>query len=90
VERQKIWEIVLTKPVEKAYDKSILSLQKRIDKCFEELEKNPIYGSNIKTLTGNLNGLYRYRIGDWRIIYRVMQERMVVEIIAILSRGSAY
>lgn len=90
MERQKIWEIVLTKPVEKAYDKSILSLQKRIDKCFEELEKNPIYGSNIKTLTGNLNGLYRYRIGDWRIIYRVMQERMVVEIIAILSRGSAY
>lgn len=88
--REKNWEIVLTKSVEKVYDKSILTLQRRIDKSFEELEKNPIYGRNVKPLTGELKGLFRYRVGDWRIINRVVKENMIVEIIAILPRGKAY
>ena len=84
------WEIVLTKPAEKVYDKSSKEMHRRLDRCFETLEKNPHYGNNIKHLTGELKGLLRYRAGDWRIIYRLFQETSVVEIIAILPRGNAY
>lgn len=84
------WEIVLTKPAEKVYDKVPKDIRQRFDRCFEELEENPLYGSSIKQLTGQLKGLYRYRVGDWRIIYRLFKDKMSVEIIAILPRGDAY
>jgi mRNA interferase RelE/StbE len=65
-------------------------MHRHLDRCFETLEKNPLYGKNIKHLTGELKGLLRYRVGDWRVIYRLFQETNVVEIVAILPRGNAY
>ena len=88
--KKEIREIVLTKPAEKVYDKSPKEMRQRLDKCFEDLEKNPFYGSSIKALTGQLKGLYRYRVGEWRVIYRLFKEKMIGEIIAILPRGNAY
>ncbi len=87
---KEIWEIVLTKPAEKVYDKSTKEIHRRLDRCFKSLEKNPHYGNNIKYLTGELKGLLRYRVGDWRVIYRLFHESNVVEIIAILHRDNAY
>ncbi|MEW5900330.1 MAG: type II toxin-antitoxin system RelE/ParE family toxin [Acidobacteriota bacterium] len=54
------------------------------------MEKNPICGNNIKPLTGQLKGLIRYRVGDWRLIYRLFKEKKTVEIVAILPRGDAH
>ncbi len=90
MEKKEVWEIILTKPAEKVYDKSNKEICRRLDKCFEKLEKNPLYGTNIKPLTGELKGLLRYRVGDWRVIYRIFEENNIVEIIAILPRGNAY
>jgi len=90
VAQKESWEIVLTRPAEKVYDKSPKDMRKRLDRCFEALEKNPLYGSNIRSLTGQLKGLYRYRVGDWRVIYRLFNQEVIVEIIAILPRGDAY
>lgn len=88
--KEETWEIILTRPAEKVYDKSPKDMQQRLDDCFEELEKNPFYGSNRKLLTGQLKGLYRCRVGDWRVIYRLFKEKRIVEIVAILPRGDAY
>jgi len=90
VAKKEVWEIDLTRPAEKVYDKASRDIRQRLDECFENLEQNPFYGNNIKALTGKLKGLYRYRIGDWRVIYRFKREQHVVEIIAILPRGDAY
>jgi len=90
VAQKEVWEIVLTRPAEKTYGRAIKDMRQRFDGCFEDLEKNPLYGNNIKALTGRLKGLYRYRVGEWRVIYRLKIEKQVVEIIAILPRGDAY
>jgi mRNA interferase RelE/StbE len=90
VAKKEVWEIVLTKPSEKVYDKSPSDIRKRIDECFNALEQNPLHGNNIKALTGKLKGLYRYRFGDWRIIYRLNMKLRFVDVIAILSRSDAY
>ena len=87
---KEIWEIVLTRPANRVYDKAGESMRQRLDNCFEDLEQNPLYGNNIKPLTGQLKGLLRYRVGDWRVIYRLLKKTMKVEIIAILPRGDAY
>jgi mRNA-degrading endonuclease RelE of RelBE toxin-antitoxin system len=65
-------------------------MRKRLDGCFEDLEKNPIYGNNIRPLTGNLRGLIRNRVGDWRVIFRLFKEKKLVEIVAILPSSNAY
>lgn len=88
--QKEVWEIVLARPAEKVYDKSPRDIRQRLDRFFEDLEKNPLYSGNIKPLTGKLKGLYRYRVGDWRVIYRLCSEQLIVEIIAILPRGDAY
>ena len=88
--KKETWEIELTRPAEKVYDKSPKDMRRRLDDCFEGLEENPRHGSNIKALTGALKGLYRYRVGDWRVIYKLKAGQRVVEIIAILPRGGAY
>jgi mRNA interferase RelE/StbE len=90
VAKKEICEVVLTKPAEKTYDRAPGNVRQRLGHCFEGLEINPLYGNNVKPLTGKLKGLYRYRVGDWRVIYRLFKEKMVVEIIAILPRGNAY
>ena len=61
----------------------------RIKKAIEErLKTNPKeYG---KSLKGNLAGLRRLRVGDYRIIYRVFEEKVLVLIIAIDDRKSVY
>lgn len=88
--KEEVWEIDLTRPAERVYDKASSDVRQRLDDCFETLEQNPLYDNNIKALTGKLKGLYRYRVGDWRVIYRLKRDLRVVEIIAILPRGDAY
>ncbi len=88
--KKEVWEIDLTRLAEKVYDKASKNIRQRLDDCFENLEQNPLYGNNVKALTGKLKGLYRYRVGDWRVIFRLRAEQQIVEIIAILPRGDAY
>jgi len=84
------WEIILTRPAQRVYDKASGDIRRRLDGCFADLEKNPIYGNKIKPLTGQLRGLIRYRVGDWRVIFRLFKERKIVEIVAILPRSEAF
>ena len=90
MEKKETWEVILTRPAEKAYDRSSRTVKIRLDRCLSDLEEDPLYSPNIKPLVGKLKGLYRYRIGDLRVIYRPIKENKIVEIIAILSRGKAY
>ncbi|MGB7297127.1 MAG: type II toxin-antitoxin system RelE/ParE family toxin [Candidatus Aminicenantales bacterium] len=84
------WEIVLTGPAQRVYDKVSRDIRQRLDSCFEDLEKNPVYGNRIRPLSGQLRVLVRYRVGDWRVVFRLFEERKTVEIVAILPRGDAY
>lgn len=88
--RQETWEIFLTKPAEKSHDRVSKNLQEQFDLCFGDLEENPLYGPNIRALTGSMKGLFRYRTGNWRIIYRPQRDLRIIEVIAILPRGDAY
>jgi mRNA interferase RelE/StbE len=43
-----------------------------------------------KALTGPLSGLWRYRVGDYRIICQIIDQRLVVLVLKIDHRSSAY
>lgn len=44
----------------------------------------------IKPLKGQYKGLWRYRVGNIRIVYSVDEEQRAIHIIAIDSRGNVY
>ncbi|ACR28366.1 type II toxin-antitoxin system RelE family toxin [Burkholderia glumae] len=43
---------------------------------------------NAKKLTG-IEG-YRLRVGDWRVLYEIEDDRIVIVVLAIKPRGGAY
>lgn len=51
------------------------------------LANDPYQG---KPLTGPNRGLYRFRVGDYRIIYSIEKEKLVVLVLRIRHRKDAY
>ena len=43
-----------------------------------------------KALTGHLAGLWRYRVGDLRIIADIKDERLIILLVEIRNRRTAY
>lgn len=77
--------------VERSADKLFLrfpiSTQERILRAYESLKQNPI--SEIK-LHGELKGYYKYRVGDYRIIYRFDIKMSTVSVVKIEHRQGVY
>jgi len=66
-------------------------LYKKIkDYIYPILRENPLFGPNIKRLKGEYKEIYRYRIGDYRLFYKVSEETVIVFIIDIENRKYAY
>ena len=54
------------------------------------LRENPYFGSNIKKLKGDYKDLYRFRIGDYRLFYKISEDTVIVFIVDIETRKDAY
>lgn len=54
------------------------------------LRENPYFGPNIKKLKGKYRDLYRFRIGEYRLFYKIEESMIVVFIITIEKRKDAY
>ena len=85
-----MFEIRLTPQAERAYVHLETSMQKRIDRVFEQFEQGGFQHKNIRALHGRLAGRLRYRLGKWRIIFSIDFYEKVVWIEAITTRGGAY
>ncbi|KFL33193.1 MULTISPECIES: type II toxin-antitoxin system RelE/ParE family toxin [unclassified Sulfurospirillum] len=57
---------------------------------YPQLRENPFFGTNIKKLKGEFEGYYRYRLGNYRLFYSVEQEKVMVFIVDVKHRQSAY
>ncbi len=63
------------------------TLQRRILAKIESLQDNPRPATAVK-LTGH--DVYRIRIGDYRVIYAIADERLVVLVVEIGHRREVY
>ena len=85
------FEVILLNPALKFYEQCPEDLAKRLNKCFEDLEQNPFYGLNIKLLrTAKSMRIYRYRVGDYRVIYGINKVDKKVGVHLILPRSRSY
>ncbi|HGJ67591.1 TPA: type II toxin-antitoxin system RelE/ParE family toxin [bacterium] len=60
------------------------------DYVYPILRTNPFFGPNIKKLKGEYKEIYRFRIGDYRLFYKISEETVIVFIIDIEPRKDAY
>ena len=59
----------------------------RIVAAIDRLAETPHLGTSLK---GDLRGLRRIRVGDYRILYEVRDKELVVLVVRIAHRGDAY
>ena len=81
------WQVILAREPKKLLAKLPADLRRRILTELHGLERNP-WPVGCKKLTGV--DFYRVRVGDWRIIYRVEEDRLLVLVLEIAPRGGAY
>ncbi len=82
-----MYKIILEKKPENFFRKLEKKEQERIAKKFSELEKNPELG---KPLTANLAGLWSLRFGDYRAIYAIKHNELVILVLKLGHRKDIY
>ncbi len=66
-----------------------INWQRRIVAKIRDLAANPYASNNNVTKLQGRDG-YRLRVGDWRIIYDLDAERLIVMVLEMGSRGGIY
>ena len=83
------FEVILVSEALKFYRHCPAGLAERLNRCFEMLENNPFFGPHIKRLLDE-EKRYRYRMGDYRVIYTIDKEAKKVIVTLIAPRQSAH
>ena len=81
------WTILYTRTAAKAIAKLDPSVRTRVRAAIDALRDDPYRG---KPLQLTLQGLYSWRTGDWRIVYRVEAERIEVLVVTVGHRREVY
>lgn len=82
------WQVVVHRRAERALRRLPRNLLERIRRAIAQLASNP-RPPGCTRLAGTEH-LYRIRVGDWRIVYAIEDEQLIVLIVDVGPRGSVY
>ncbi len=85
------WTVKLSDDAKRDLQKLDKPIQKRIAAfLLERIQAAENPRASGKALQGNLSGLWRYRVGDYRLLCRVEDEELIVLVIEIGHRREIY
>lgn len=84
-----MYKIVFTKRAYKALQKMPTNMVVRIRKKLDRLAKDP-HGSHPNVTKLQNRPGYRLRIGDWRVIYEIQDDELVILVLKVGLRGEIY
>ena len=90
MEAGNVYKVEITKTCRKQIERSPRHIQNAVEKAITKIAANPCSQTGIKALTGEWDGFYRYRLGNYRIIYQVNNDIVTVILVAFGSRGDIY
>jgi mRNA interferase RelE/StbE len=85
-----MFEVILSPEAQDFFAVADRPLARKLARCFMQLEQDPRRHNNIKRLTGKFSDKFRYRIGDWRVLYRIDDANARVLVLAIAHRREVY
>ncbi|PAF46094.1 addiction module toxin RelE [Helicobacter sp. 12S02634-8] len=83
-------EFIYSPKAEKQLEKLGFATQKQISKYVANLETLPNPRQKGKALTGNLKGLWRYRVQDYRLICHIQDKELIILCLEIDHRSKVY
>lgn len=82
------YRVVVAPAARREFAKLAPAIRVRIQTAIDRLQGQP-RPARVESLKGP-NGLLRIRVGDYRIIYRVLDDRLLVLVIRIGHRSEVY
>ncbi len=82
------YELIIKPVAEKSLDRVPRALRLRIIEALERLRNNP-RPSSVKKLGGEEN-LWRIRVGDYRVVYEIHDDRLLILVVRIGHRKDIY
>lgn len=84
-----MYEVVFTKEADRTLRKLPRNVATLIRTKINEIAANP-YGqhNNVTKLTGREG--YRLRVGDWRVLYELRDNQLLMLVVKMGPRGSVY
>ena len=82
-----IYRVLFTQEAARRIGKLDRTVKDRVEKVIGRLAKHPELG---KRLTGLLSDRWSYRVGDWRILYKVRGSELIVLILTVGHRSQVY
>lgn len=88
----RLWAVAFTPTFRKSVASVDKNLQGRVLAAISKLTETPIamHGDTKKPLIGKLKGLWRYRVGDYRLVYEPREDKHIVVLVDFSARGSVY
>ena len=84
------YSIVWTNKAAQEYGKLDNSVRKQIDKYLDKISVSADPCSMGKALSVDLTGLWRYRVGDYRIVVKIDNTELIVLIVSVKHRSIVY
>jgi mRNA interferase RelE/StbE len=84
-----VYNITYSKEATKSLLRMPRNTAKLIREKLEVIAADPFADhTNAKKLQGREG--YRLRVGDWRVIYTIQSEKLIIMVLKVASRGEAY
>ena len=83
------YEVLLSHRAAKDLDRLNRETQQRMVRRLEQIGEAP-HDMRFSNMLTNQGGLRRSRVGGWRIIFVVDQQRRIVDVLTIERRGQVY
>ena len=85
-----MYEIWMTDSAQQDYNMLDLKIRHRVNVVLMQLKKGEFHHKNISTLQGKFKGNFRYRLGQWHIIFSIDYQNKIVIVSTIMPRGDIY
>ncbi len=83
-------KVEFTETARKELSKLDRPVQLQIKNYLNEVASLEDPKSRGKGLVGNLNGLWRYRVGDYRVICEILDDKILITVLHIAHRKEVY
>ena len=85
-----MYKVVLLPKAKKTFAEAGAPLARKLARVLKLLETHPLRHPNVKPLVGPLRGFFRFRTGDYRIVYQIDTSKEIVYVVRIANRREVY